>query len=100
MQIKRTRYYFVAITKAKSRTQVLSVGVDLGRKRRCDVHCWWWERNLASALQKGSMAGWLKAEDVRASPQGSYAGHRPQKKGSKGTDTRELPAALFFRARS
>lgn len=66
MQIKITaRYYFVAIIKAKSRTHVLSVGVDLGRKRLCDVHSWWWECKLASALQEGSMAGWIKAEDVR-----------------------------------
>ena len=50
MQIKiTTRYCSVA----KSRTHVLSVGVDLGRKRSYDVHCWWWERKLASALQKG-----------------------------------------------
>ena len=31
---------------------------------------------------------------------GTYTEYRPQKKGSKGTDTRGLPAALFLRARS
>ena len=54
MQIKITRYYFVAIIKAKSRTHVLSVDVDLGRERHCDVHSWWWERKLASALQEAA----------------------------------------------
>ena len=54
MQMKITRYSFVAIIKAKSRTHVLSVDVDLGRKRHCDVHSWWWEHKLASALQEAA----------------------------------------------
>ena len=47
---------------------LLDISVDLfvtlvvtvwegGGKRLCDVHSWWWEGKLASALQEGSMAG-------------------------------------------